>query len=86
MNVAIAIDNLMFISGLQDDMIARLQDYERVLVSSAAKKPVAGGYFNRYESGLGYLKQRRAALDAAIRSVEHYLQSWSKLGPPGAAN
>ena len=68
--VAAAIDNLKFISCLQDDVIGRLQEYARVLTARRAEKVVRTGSAYNYESELGYLKQRHEVLDAVIRSVE----------------
>ena len=81
--VAAAIDNLKFINCLQVEVIGRLREYEQVVRGNGAEKVVRTGSAYNYESALGYLKQRRAALQAVIRSVEQYAQASTNIGRPG---
>ena len=79
-SIGMAINNLRFIKGLQTDMIDRLEDYERAVVGGEPDRADRTGYCNGYISELGYLKQRRSMLDAAIRSVENYVKSSQDIG------
>ncbi len=83
-NIATAINNLRFIKGLQVDMIGRLEDYERAVVGGEPDRADKIGYCNGYVSELGYLKQRRSVLEAAIRSVENYVKSSQDMGAMAA--
>ena len=83
---ATAIDNLKFINCLQVEVIGRLREYEQVVRGNGAEKVVRTGFAHNYESALGYLKQRRAALQAVIRSVEQYAQASTNIGRPGTVH